>query len=164
MNERILHDMRRRIEERYGSLASPRFSFVREAMAANPYASVVRRIEERFACEEDTDPNDDVSFGYVLRDPSGVWVLRLSMIGPYAVLMRQRRDGSVEVVAPGTAVASESERQLMHLLADAGVVVVDRRTLLEPVQLALSNTEPNRVRVYQALFTDTDVLPWEPAA
>lgn len=35
--------------------------------------------------EDITDPNDEVSFGYLLDD----YVLRLSMVGPFAVLLRR---------------------------------------------------------------------------
>ena len=55
------------IREQSGSLDAPRFFFVRDALAANPYAGIVAQLERCFACENDTDPNDDVSFGYVLR-------------------------------------------------------------------------------------------------
>ena len=54
------------IRSHYKSLQSPDFSFVRDTIPKRPYEKVLRQISKHFQVEEDTDPNDDVSFGYVL--------------------------------------------------------------------------------------------------
>lgn len=164
MNDRIVEEIVASAGDRYGSLEEPGFSFVREAMAADPYAPLVHRLGEEFDCGEETEPNDDVSFGYLLTNRRGAWVLRLSMIGPYAVLMRLQDDGGTEVVVAEGDEVTEDERRLLRLLEAEGITAIDRETLTRPFPLTLPNTTPGDVRIYQALFTDTDVLPWEGGA
>lgn len=161
MNERTVEGIFAHVSDRYRSLEAPRFSFVEEALDTNPYLSLLHRVGEHFDCTEDTDPNDDVSFGYVLRKESRVWVLRLSMVGPYAVVLRRRGDEAMEVIADECGDIVEEEERLLRLLEAEGLTTLDRDTLLRPIPLRLSNTAPEQVRLYQALFTDTDVVPWE---
>lgn len=109
--------------------------------------------------EEDTDPNDDVSFGYLVTEGDHKWVLRLSMLGPYALFLRL--EASVTVVSGSTTPLSTPEETMLTILAQHGIHVMDMDELLWPVPLHLLNTDPRNVRVYQALFTDSAVLPWE---
>jgi len=164
MNDRIVDEIVARLRERYGSLAAPRFGFVQEMMTADPYASLVQRLIDDFDCQDETEPNDDVSFGYLLTNRRGAWVLRVSMVGPYAVLLRLRDGGVADVVESGGAGITEDERRLLRALKTEGIRALGRETLDEPISLALSNTSPGKVRVFQALFTDTDVLPWDRCA
>ena len=76
------------IFQKYGSLEAPRFDFVKEVLKARPYDGVIEEIRRKFTVEEDTDPNEDVSFGYVLVRGDKTWLLRISMLAPYAVLFR----------------------------------------------------------------------------
>jgi hypothetical protein len=66
--------------QRYGSLEEPDFSFVAAALFARPYEAVAQEMRERFIVEEITDPNDDVSFGFVIGLGSQRWSLQLSMV------------------------------------------------------------------------------------
>lgn len=144
---------------RYGSLENPEFSFVRESLSARPYDSLISDIKNVLDVEEDTDPNDDVSFGLIMRSKGRHLVLRLSMVGRYAVLLRSKDDTSYDVVE-SSSTASAEERAIVSLLQNFDVELLDRETLVAQIPLALSNTSAEDCRVYQALFTDTDVLPW----
>ena len=66
MNAEEVQEVMDAIRSHYTSLQSPDFSFVRDTLAQRPYEKVLRQISTHFQVEEDTDPNDDVSFGYVL--------------------------------------------------------------------------------------------------
>jgi hypothetical protein len=147
--------------EKYKSLDAPDFSFVREALSIQPYAKVIQKIARGFDLEEDTDPNDDVSFGYLLTKEHQRWMLRISMVGPYAVLFRLDNAESVEVLSPIMPGLSAAETSLVVLLSEAHIQLMDRDTLSLPVPLQLFNTEPENSRLYQALFVDSDVVPWE---
>ena len=49
----------------------------------------------------------------------------------------------------------------LFAIVSNSIRLLDRDALLIPVPMRLFNTEPENTRVYQALFTDTDILPWE---
>jgi len=161
MNEEEVQEVMDVIRRSYKSLQSPDFSFVRDTIAKRPYEKILRQISTHFQVEEDTDPNDDMSFGYVLTKGGERWVLRISMLGPYAVLLRLHQTAGIEVIAPRVQVSSRAEKALITTLADHSIRLLDRDTLLILVPMRLFNAEPENTRVYQALFTDTDILPWE---
>ncbi len=144
----------------YGSLTEPTFWFVQAALEKQPYREIIARLGAMFAMDdEDTDPNYDVSFGLIIRPPGSLLVLRLSMVGPYAVLMCSSNSAS-HVVEPANT-NTENERRILGLLHEYGIDALDRATLEEPVSLLLSDTSTENCRVFQALFTDTDILPWQ---
>jgi hypothetical protein len=159
LNDQPADSMMTLIHDEYQSFESPDFSFVEEAISSRPYERVVQQIGTKFQVEEDTDPNDDVSFGYFLTNGPQHWVLRISMLGPYAVLLRVSDSERAELVTSSEEAMSDAERDLLHILADNEVSLLAREVLLQPVPLSLFNAEDTRV--YQALFTDTDILPWE---
>jgi len=150
------------IEARYGSLEHPSFSFVTHVVEENPYRIFVKQLREMGDVEDVTDLNDDVSFAYTVRDKESEWYLMLSMLGPYAVLLRP--DGKVYRVSEKRAGVSGLEERVHNLLAGHGLHVLGRPLLETPVALQLHNTGPERVRLFQALFTDTDFLPWDEAS
>jgi hypothetical protein len=39
--------------------------------------------------------------------------------------------------------------------------LLSRRELERPVALRLYDVEPENVRIYQALFEESDILPWD---
>lgn len=147
------------IKRTYKSLEEPDFSFVKKAISSRPYETLAQRMLSLFDVEEITEPNDDVSFRYLIAKSNRRWVIELSMIGRYAVVLRLSDAGAVEIVTPETSV--EEERDIFSILASGEVVVVKKKDLERPFPLKLSNTEPENVCVYQALFSDTDVLPWK---
>lgn len=155
-----LDSIRAAVISRYGSLEDPRFGFKREALKADPYRALIDTLKASFTLTEDTDINDDVSFGLVLQAPGGLRVLRLSMIGPYAALLRPAARGAYEAVDDAT-LANPAERRLRDVLRASGIELLDQATLSAPLPMELSNTPADRCRVYQALFVDADLLPWE---
>jgi hypothetical protein len=157
------HDVtsiRNAILARYGSLSEPRFHFVRAALEAHAYRALVDELRSSFDITEETDTNNDVSFSLVLRKDGGALGLRLSMVGPYAVLLRLPPAGSWEVV-DGAAKTTDAERSILDAVRRFGIEPLDQATLSLPIALDMGDTEPDQCRFYQALFTDNDVLPWE---
>jgi hypothetical protein len=156
-----LDEVMERIRGAYGSLDEPRFDFVVDAARDPRYRTLIRNLAERYTLDADTDLNSDVSFGCVLRYGAERWVLRVSMVGPYAMLLRLRGQGGATLVSSPDPSSSEAEQELIGAVEDSGLRLLDRTVLAAPVNLRLFNTAPNRTRVYQALFVDTDFLPWE---
>lgn len=152
--------IRSAILSKYGSLTEPRFDFVQAALKANEYHDLVQDLRSSFAINEDTDPNDDVSFGLLLRGEHRSYVLRLSMIGRYAALLRVDEHNRSQVVDPDAPAFAE-ERNILEALRLFGIEPLAQGTLSLQIPLELSNTTSADCRLYQALFTDTDVLPWE---
>jgi len=146
------------ISKAYKSLRKPDFSFVESAVARNPYQGVVLAISERFLVREITDSNDDVSFCYQVENSGDSWTIQLSMVGPYAVILKQTEEYGVEVVEPETQ--SRLERELCSILHANQLIILNQFVMEEPIDIHLFNSDPKNTRFYQALFTDTDILPW----
>jgi hypothetical protein len=155
-------EIHRQIERVYGSLDEPQFNFVYAVLATRPYDALRARLAARFAVTDDTWPDDDVSFGFVLDTREGRRVLRLSMIGRYAMLLRMVPGAPAEVVAAGTT-PTDDEAHVMAELTRDGIDLLDRATLDQRVALVLFGAPKGETRLYQALFVDSDVIPWERA-
>lgn len=157
-------DIRAAIAEKYQSLDEPRFDFVTDALDERPYAAVVRSLSKISNVEQDTDTNDDVSFGYLLSDGREQLFLQLSMVGPYATLRRLPADGTAILLDPGRSALTAYERSVVETLQQAAVTVLGEIALSRSIDLKLFNTATNRVKIYQALFSDIEDLPWSGVA
>jgi len=156
-----LNTIRRDVSKAYGSFEEPNFAFVSEAIANQPYRHLLAALSTIFSITVDMDPNYDVGWLFNLDGPNGEPVgLWLSMVGPYAVLIRTIGQNQYTIVEPATP-TTQNERNVLDMLEKFGVHALDRKTLEAPIHLALFNAAPENVRFFQALFTDTDVLPWE---
>lgn len=147
------------IKRAYTSLEQPDFSFVSKAILSTPYESLIQQIRSLFEVEELTDSNDDVSFRYLLSKSKDQWIVELSMLGRYATVLRISEVGSIRVVTQNTSV--QEEQKIFSLLMKNQFNILAQQELEQPIPLKLSSTEPENVCVYQALFSDTDVLPWK---
>jgi hypothetical protein len=150
----------RHIEQTYGSLSDPKFFFTQKALAERPYDDLVESISG-FKITDDTDEDDDLAFNYLLTREGHKWAMSISMVGPYALLARVSQAWD-EILTESTADLSSDERSLISKLTGAGLRLLSREELERPV--ALNLTGPDDVRIYHALFTDTDGLPWDKEA
>jgi hypothetical protein len=147
------------IKHKYKSLEQPDFSFVNKAISLRPYEFLIQKIRNLFEVEELTDSNDDVSFRYLLsKSKKQQWVVELSMLGRFATILRIPEVGPIRVVSKDTSV--QEERDIVSLLMENQFKILDQQVLEQPFPLRLFNTAPENVCIYQALFSDTDVLPW----
>ena len=147
------------IKRTYMSLEQPDFSFVSKAISSRPYESLIQQIRSLFEVEELTDSNDDVSFRYLLSKSKNQWVVELSMLGRYATVLRISEVGPIRIVTQNTSV--QEEQKIFALLMENQFKTLEQHESEQPFPLRLSNTEPENVCIYQALFSDTDVLPWK---
>ncbi|MFI0448132.1 hypothetical protein [Actinomadura sp. 6N118] len=155
-----MDEILRRIESAYGSLSEPHFGFIASGLEARPYAPLMEEVGQVFQVEDDTDPDDDHGFMYGLDREGRRWVLTISLVGPYAAFARLGKswDTILTATVPGLL---EEERWLINKLSSAGLKLLTREEMEQPVNLNLFNADPGTVRVYQALFTDTSILPWD---
>jgi hypothetical protein len=108
----------------------------------------VAALEKVMAVEDITDPNYEVSFGYVLGD--GAYLLQLSMVGPFAVLFPF---GPGRMMGAALARADSPDAETVwRLLEQHSVYLVDEPTLSLPTTVLDTETGQN-LSVYQALFT-----------
>jgi DNA mismatch repair ATPase MutS len=147
------------IRDRYKSLQTPEFGFVAEVIGQQPYQQLVNALRIHFTITEETEPNDDVSFGYLLEREAKRWLLRISMVAPYAVLMRLETNNLTTLVNDYAGLQPE-EILIRDALRQYNIEWLNRERLESRINLVLFNTDAENTRIYQALFSDTDVLPW----
>ncbi|KYF97203.1 hypothetical protein BE20_39475 [Sorangium cellulosum] len=152
------------IMAKYRSLENPDFRWVVEEYERKPYRELERRLVSRFSIEDITDLNNDVSCVFAI-SPEGSearWTLKLSLVGPYAVLLRETGARGWDVYVQGEADArSEDERWILEACRQHAIEVLRLDVLKTPIGLRLFDTDPENVRLYQALFSDNDYLPGE---
>jgi hypothetical protein len=142
------------IQTKYGTLSEPNYALVH---TDEPTHALLTQLAEDFTIVDVTDTNYDVSFRYFLNQTDRQWALELSMLGPYAVLLRL--ETQEPPVTPESAVDA-AERRIIQCLDEAGITSLDRTILEVPIALALTNAEPGHVYLYHALIADTALLPW----
>jgi hypothetical protein len=157
VSRRIEGDIRRA----YRSLSNPEYGFVQQCLDRRPYDGIVSVLNTTFTVEEDTDPNDDVSFGFLVSSKYSRWLLRISMVGPYGVLLRLGPGGEPGPPISGVPESADQlEADICEVIQREGVVLLGQGILEVPIRLKMFTTDPDNVRLYQALFQDTDILPW----
>lgn len=138
-----------------------------------PYEPLIAVLRSRFTGFDDrTDWNYEFCWTFWFSDGDDVLSLRLSALGPFAVLNRMvasvSEDGRLTLQAtdPCEVPASETERLIAQLTERAGFRLLNSDELAKPVALDLKKIEPDIedyqndyhdgwVSTYQALF---DVL------
>lgn len=159
MAKQNLHVLLEVIKRNYKSLEQPDFSFVSKAIPSKPYDSLINKVSDFFDVEELTDSNDDVSFRYLVSKSNNQWVIELSMLGLYATVLRLSKTGHAELVTQNTSMPEEKD--IISLLLGSQFEMLGQDDLEQFVALKLFNTELENACVYQALFSDIDVLPWK---
>lgn len=149
------------IQAAYGSMDQPNFSFRKQQEDARPYDGLIAEIIEELglAADEYTDLNDDSCFGYTLSGGDCAWILELSMVGPFAAFSRVCGNGR-RVLTADDRDLTVPERKIVDLLGGRKLRIMRREELERHIELRLFNADPENVRIYQALFSDTDILPW----
>lgn len=150
------------VKNQYKSLESPDFNFVQRVYEQNPYHDLIDLLaSKKISLEEDTDINDDVSFGYSFKTKQDEYILRISMVEKYAVLMKIDEDNNILRVVDKSNIFTTIERNLMLYLESKNIILLNIKILETPIKIKLFNADQENTRIYQALFTDTDILPWE---
>jgi len=146
------------IKEKYGSLDEPNWSFVCKALNNNPYSTIVELLETEFEFKDVTEPNSDVSYCYLMEGPTSLIQVELSMVYPCGVALGGPESDTCILTRENT---SELERKILDIIVSGGVEMLDQKLLETHVPLKLDYTEPENVCVYQALFSDIDILSWK---
>lgn len=133
----------------YRDLHAPRRGFVRTAESQQPYQDLVVRLAALAPVVDDTDVNCDVCFTYLIGGDSSL-LLRISMVGPYAMLEADRGAAGPGLIASAADCTSNLEQSLLALLTQHGIPLLSRPALATAVDLCLPGVP--RATVYNALF------------
>jgi hypothetical protein len=143
------------VRNAYGNDRQPSYWFVREALQRDPCRSLVDELSQWYAIENDTDPNDDVSFNFILSRGAGTWRLALSMVGPFALLVRVEDAEKTAVVTEST---EPDEARILGVVKAHGFEFIDRRTLNRSLDVRYSGDDDDWT-VYHAVFTRSQTIP-----
>ena len=146
---------------KHGSLEIPDFHFRWEAIETRPYRGFVDEALTHFYMKDSTDLNQDGCFVYLLlKDSNPQWMVQLSMVGRYGVVFRI--EGSrILLLDESDTNRTVEETVILQLVRKHEIALLDEATLTEPVALKMDYTDQENVCIYQALFSDTDRLPWK---
>jgi hypothetical protein len=145
----------------YGSLSDPQYHFVSRVVDERPYRELEDALRGLGTMAETTDVNDDVSFNFSIQSGGEHWGIALSMVGPYAVVWGGPT-GINGVVSPHERAPTGFSGRLLEVLTAHGIEVLPERVVTSPLEFSGSAVDAEDATLFQALFTDTDVLPWEP--
>ncbi len=144
----------------YKSLEAPDFAFVVEAVKLQGYSRLLDQLGQSFTLFETTDENDDVAFTHLLSCASQDLGLWLSMAGPYALIQRVGEDHVETLRAP----FSSQEEMLIATLHEHNITLVSEDLLRHPIRMNLDEAVEGKVTLYQALFDNSQALPWDQGA
>jgi hypothetical protein len=149
-----------RLRASYGDFRSPRLHFVMATADRQPFEGVLLDLAQVCPVEDDTDLNCDVCFTYIVRADQPL-VVKLSLVGPYAVILSFGSDGYGEgsLVVPAQPAGTTDEARVFSVLNSHGFILVpaDHLETLVPLALAKDRTE---VTLYAALFEPEGEVPW----
>lgn len=147
------------VAARYGSLDAPTYWWTHSAFEAKPYEAIVGELRSKYKVKDLTDPNDDVStFLRVAILGRAEWQVWLSLVGPFAAVTRGDPTGAR--VVSGRDGGDLDDQALLGVLAGAEIEVLCRGVLETTIDMPMFNAEPGEVTLFNALFTDADLLPW----
>ncbi|MEU2625437.1 hypothetical protein [Kitasatospora sp. NPDC007106] len=130
-------------------MENPRRNFVLTTSRENPYRDLVLELGSLVPLVDDTDVNCDASFNYIL-GANGSLFVRLSMVGPYAMLSRDQAEGRSRLIATEQDCDSAVEREVFRTMTRAGLHLLSEEQLTTEIDLALP--EVQHASVYNALF------------
>ena len=156
MSTSILSTIRNDIIKSYKSQNEPDYSFVQINLKRGLYKKFIIELQQVNSAVDVMDPNDDVCHSLDLKIESRRYLLQLSLVGRFATCFKLAKDGAfIEVLSD-----VKEEFKIESLLSKYGIILLSKEDMEIPINLKLINTEKENVCVYQALFSDTDYLPW----
>jgi hypothetical protein len=146
----------------YKSFEQPDFSFVKRVFNARPYEPLIRKMRDYAAIEECTHSEDDVCFSYFLKGRTNLWKLDLSLVGPFAIFVRLRsRIAEEDFLYPTKFDLADFEAKIITMMTQYNIRLLTSQELRIEVPIGLYSSSKEKPRLYHALFSDSEKLPWE---
>lgn len=147
------------IQACYGDLADPSFLKVSTFLGSDPYHPLISWLKgSGFTITETTDLNDDVSTQLIAEKDGDQNALELSGVGPFAVLRHIQRDGRSRWVTQPEHAPTPSSAAVAKAIQRAGLQLLAREMLAQTIEMQRWDGK-TEATLYQALFTDTDIIP-----
>jgi hypothetical protein len=157
-----LRKFREILSTAYKNLDEPDFTFVKKVFNARPYDPLIKRLRDYAAVEELCEAEDDVCFSFLLKGQASLWKLDLSVVGPFGIFARMKaRTEPGDFLHYGKEDVVGFERRILDILQSAGIKLMTVDELSIDMPMTLFNTDRAKVKLYQALFSDREPLPWE---
>ncbi|WP_139334181.1 MULTISPECIES: hypothetical protein [Acidiphilium] len=154
-NDRLRNEIITDILGAYRDLTNPDFSWVIQKYQSQPYKkNIISMIEHGFSVDEETDLNEDVSVNLYVQKDEEHYVLKLSLVGKYAVLFRADLQGIYHILSYEDIESSHALRLLTKNFARDEITFLDASIIELPIGLHLFNTEIEDTTFYNALFAD----------
>lgn len=164
MDDPFIAEILTAIEHAYGSCDHPTYFFIWHPLfSMRRYKDLITAISEEFEVEEDRDGEFNRGVCYYLTKGVDSWQLRISLVGPYALLMRtSAHTDPDEVVSQASSGLYRDDRRLLELISANGVRALSTEELNYQIALRLSADDSNAC-LFHALFAYeiTDWFPWE---
>ncbi len=143
----------------YGSLEEPNFSKIYVTLQGDRYRQLLETLRSNgVELTETTDFNDDVSLMLVMDKDQDQVGLSLSGVGPFAALVHQDAEERYHWITRSDAAPTVLASFVAQTVERAGLQLLDRDTVMRTIRMNRADGA-TEATLYQALFTDTDVIP-----
>lgn len=129
----------------FGNGATPNYSKTLSVLSRDPYRPIRERLEALVGCHDSTDYNYDLGTSWWFKREDESWNLRLSFVGPFALLLR----------SAGEVVTSDP---VLELTRSHGFMAQSRTELDLPVRIWEPEVEGC---LYEFLFEFDNGRPWD---
>lgn len=150
MSMNFSNEMQTDIQNAYGSLSTPNWSFSEKRYATHPYIELINLLENLGDIQETTDLNDDVSVVlFAGINGSGGVTIRLSLVGRYACLSDSagRFLSEIELNEKGAT------QRVLELLQHENVMLIEPSELVETIRFG-----GGEATVYEVLFSNDEAI------
>ncbi|MGS0892043.1 hypothetical protein ACVBGC_05710 [Burkholderia stagnalis] len=136
----------RYVVEAYGSFEHPEYLFSHRWFEERKYPEMLDFIKINYQFSEDTEPNTDVSYSFVLKKGQEEAVMQVSFVGPYFYLSKILSDDGPSLPEEDLP-ARDFRLPMLKYMREAGFIFTPRATLLKKVLFGGEN-----VSVYSILY------------
>jgi hypothetical protein len=150
----MINNIIKHITEKYKSPDNLQYSFKNQDHL--DFLNFKKAIEGKMNIEDTSDANYDVSNILFVSDKENSWLVFLSWVGPFSLIMRTTKR-RVILDYPYSPI-NESEKLILETLKTLGYQIIGSKEIYTKISAKIPNSDSNIAFVYQLLFSDTDIF------